>query len=115
MGVSVAYGHKNDITSAIRQGKIPKECIIITNDSVENEEIFFYDYKGVLKSISGQRKFYTIADAENWAADNKSAGAVLSVYTDGFWNPYIVQDDGSLTCADEACDLLILNGGTSDG
>jgi len=68
MGVPVAYGHKDDIASAIRQGKIPKECIIITDDSAENAEMFFYDDKGVLKSISGE--------------------------------PY---------------DLLIINGGTSDG
>ncbi len=54
MGIPVAYGHKSDIASAIRQCKIPKECIIITNDSAESAEMFFYDNKGVLKSISGE-------------------------------------------------------------
>ncbi len=115
MGVPVAYGHKKDIASAIRQGKIPRECIIITNDSAENADMFFYDNKGFLKSVSEQRRFYTMAEAENWASGSESAGAVLSVYADGSWNPYVVQEDGSLTCASESYDRLIINGGTSDG
>lgn len=49
----IAYGKKEDIPAAIRLGKIPKGCIIYTSDDPDKAEEYFYDHRGVLKTVSG--------------------------------------------------------------
>ena len=41
MGIRVAYGQKNKISQAIKNEKIPKGTIIITNDKNDAETLFY--------------------------------------------------------------------------
>lgn len=104
MAIRVAYGKRENIQTAIFNGKIPKDCIIITKDDVESE-LLFYDADGVLRSVAERTRFLTYEDAVNWVKTYPSVGLVFTVYDGTEWKPYIVQNDNTLKPFNEDEDL----------
>lgn len=118
MGTSVAYGRKDKIDEAIQSTVIPKNSIIITSDSGEGE-LYYYDSRGVLKTIAERRKFETFSDAEVWVKTYDCAGNIVSIHNGSDWVPYIVSDDCSLTPitsgSGSVIDIKVIDGGTAKG
>lgn len=116
MSVQVAYGKRSDIESAIRNGYIPKDTIIITNDAVDSES-FFYDINGNVRTIAERTRFETFMEAEQWAKTYPCRGLVFTVHNGSEWLPYIVQDDGKLSPfkgeTTEISDIKRIDGGNS--
>lgn len=118
MGVRVAYGKKENISSAVASGVIPKDSLIITSDR-KDAELFFYDANGIMKSISEREKFETLTEAQSWVKAYGCAGKIISVHNGSDWVPYIVQNDGSLSPivggGTPIGDVKVIDGGTAAG
>ena len=52
-----AYGSIKKINEAIEAGTIPAETLIITSDSADVAELFFYDKNKLLKKVERKNKF----------------------------------------------------------
>lgn len=96
MAIRVAYGGKDNISSAIESGVIPADSIIITSDGNE-PELMFYDKFGNLKLIEERNRFATFSEAQAWTKKYNCAGNIFSIQNGETWVPYIVQADGSLS------------------
>lgn len=99
MGVRVAYGEKERITNAIRNGTIPKDSIIIAKDSPESSadaELFFYDQNSELTAISRRNRFVTFTEAEQWIEKYPCTGQIITVHNGTGWQAYIVSEDKKL-------------------
>ena len=59
-----AYGSIKKINEAIEAGTIPAETLIITSDSADVAELFFYDKNKLLKKVERKNKFLTIDEAK---------------------------------------------------
>lgn len=92
----VAYGAKGKISAAIQSGVIPPDTIIITDDAVETE-LLFYDIDGNLKSVAERSRFNALSEAEAWAKTYDCRGQIFSVHNGADWAMYQVQDDGTLS------------------
>ena len=96
MGVRVAFGDRKKIESSIRSNIIPRDSIIITNNTKESE-LFFYDIAGTIHTISEKKQFNSIPEAEAWIADFPCQGHILSIFDGENYTPYIVTKDSILT------------------
>jgi len=96
LAVRVAYGKKHNVASAINDGVIPKESIILTSDE-DASEILFYDKNGELKTYVERTRFETITEAELWVNKYPCTGCIFTIQNGAEWLPYIVQNDNSLT------------------
>lgn len=97
MGVKFAYGKSSKIKEAIESGVIPVNSIIITKDSDNEAELFFYDAETKLKHIIATNKFSDMDAALEYAALASTAGNIITVLVDGLYHAYTVQSDGTLT------------------
>lgn len=118
MGVRVAYGKRNKIADAIESGIIPKDSIIITDDSNESE-LFFYDVDANLKPISERKSFYTLSEAQSWIKEFDCVGNIISVHNGADWVPYIVTENNNLKPitgdSGTITDITVIDGGTASG
>lgn len=90
-----AYGEKEKISNAIKNGIIPKDCIIITKDDVD-PELLFYNSDGELSNISERTRFTTITEAQQWVKKYPSKGLIFTIHNGSEWAPYIVDDNNKL-------------------
>ena len=114
----VAYGKKTSVQSAIDNGVIPLDTLIITKGDMD-PEMLFYDADGNLMPIAERTRFETLTEAEQWAKDYPCVGFIFSVHNGSEWLPYIVQDDNTLTPfkgeVGDITDIKRIDGGTSAG
>lgn len=116
MAVRVAYGKKKSINSAIANGTIPKDSIIITKDEVESE-LLFYDAEGNLKNIAERTRFTSIQEAEEWIREYPCNGLVFTIYNGTAWKPYIVNGNSLSEINDTVINITkvkYIDGGTSE-
>lgn len=97
MGIRAAYGPRNSIQTAINNGIIPIDSIIITSDDPRNAELMFYDDKTTLKHIVAKTKFDSTDEALQYAAATSCSGNVVTVLESGKYRAYVVQDDNTLS------------------
>lgn len=119
MGVRVAYGPRAKITSAIASDIIPKDSLIITDDSAQ-AEFFFYDADGVMKPISERTRFDAISEAQAWIETYDCAGHIIAVQNGADWTPYIVTADKKLSPVASGSgtiveDVTAIDGGSAEG
>ena len=117
MGVRVAYGSRKNIENAIKNGVIPQDSIVLTNDTDE-AELFFYDVEENLKSVSYKKKFATITEAQDWAHSYDCSGNIIAVHNGSDWVPYIVLDDKSLSPSSSNgghFEINVIDGGNAAG
>lgn len=119
MGVRVAYGPRAKITSAIASDIIPKDSLIITDDSAQ-AELFFYDADGVMKPISERTRFAAISEAQAWIETYDCAGHIIAVQNGADWTPYVVTADRKLSPVASGSsvtvdDVKYIDGGTAEG
>lgn len=118
MGVRVAYGQKTNLQTAINNGLVPTDTIVITRGEYDSE-MLFYDVDGNLVPIAERTRFETLTEAEQWAKTYPCVGFIFSVQNGSEWMPYIVQNDNSLTPfkgeIGEISDIKRIDGGTSAG
>ena len=89
-----AYGSIKKINEAIEAGTIPAETLIITSDSADVAELFFYDKNKLLKKVERKNKFLTIDEAKEWAPAWGIEGDVISVKNSkGEWELGIVNSE----------------------
>lgn len=89
-----AYGSIKKINEAIEAGTIPAETLIITSDSADVAELFFYDKDKLLKKVEKKNKFLTIDEAKEWAPAWGMEGDVISVKNSkGEWELGIVNSE----------------------
>ena len=89
-----AYGSIKKINEAIEAGTIPAETLIITSDSANVAELFFYDKNRLLKKVERKNKFLTIDEAKEWAPTWGVEGDVISVKNSkGEWELGIVNSE----------------------
>lgn len=89
-----AYGSIKKINEAIEAGTIPAETLIITSDSANVAELFFYDKNKLLKKVERKNKFLTIDEAKEWAPTWGIEGDVISVKNSkGEWELGIVNSE----------------------
>lgn len=115
MAIRVAYGKKTSIDSAIANGTIPKDSIIITKDEVE-AELLFYDSDGNLKNIAERTRFTSIQEAEKWISIYPCNGLIFTIYNGTNWKPYMVNNNQLSEISDTVIDMTkikVIDGGTS--
>lgn len=116
MGVRVAYGAKDKISSAISSGVIPADSLIITSDA-EEAELYFYDANGLVKAISERQRFETMSAARSWVQTYDCVGRILSVHNGSEWTPYMVLGDNTLSPihgeSSIVTDVSVLDGGSA--
>lgn len=95
MGTKIACGARDSIQTAISSGVIPKDSLIITNES-ERGELFFYDRDGVARPIAERSQFDSLVEAQAWAQKYDCMGRLFSVWDDGAWRLYVVQENAAL-------------------
>ena len=89
-----AYGSIKKINEAIEAGTIPAETLIITSDSADVAELFFYDKNKLLKKVERKNNFLTIDEAKEWAPAWGIEGDVISVKNSkGEWELVIVNSE----------------------
>ena len=89
-----AYGSITKINEASEAGTIPAETLIITSDSADVAELFFYDKNRLLKRVERKNKFLTINEAKEWAPSWGIEGDVISVKNSkGEWELGIVNSE----------------------
>lgn len=114
----VAYGKKANVQSAIENGTIPPDTLIITKGDVDSE-MLFYDSDGKLFPLAERTRFETLTEAEQWAKNYPCVGFIFSVQNGSEWLPYIVQSDNSLKPfkgeVGDITDVKRIDGGTSIG
>lgn len=119
MSARIAYGKRDKIQEAIESEVIPKGSLIITKDDDVNEELFFFDTSGEMKSIHERSKFLTFDEASAWAKKYSCAGSIFSIHNGSDWALYIVRDDGSLesiSSGDSTIDdVSCIDGGNAAG
>lgn len=92
-----AYGSIKKINEAIEAGTIPAETLIITSDSADVAELFFYDKNKLLKKVERKNKFLTIDEAKEWALAWGMEGDVISVKNSkGEWELGIVNSEKNI-------------------
>lgn len=92
-----AYGSIKKINEAIEAGTIPVETLIITSDSADVAELFFYDKNKLLKKVERKNKFLTIDEAKEWAPAWGMEGDVISVKNSkGEWELGIVNSEKNI-------------------
>lgn len=92
-----AYGSIKKINEAIEAGTIPAETLIITSDSADVAELFFYDKNKLLKKVERKNKFLTIDEAKEWAPAWGMEGDVISVKNSkGEWELGIVNSEKNI-------------------
>lgn len=96
MGIKLAYGARENIDGAIRNGEIPHEAIIVTSDSKESE-MFYLHSDGTLHNIAEKDRFSTISEASNWIKKYDCIGRIISVHNGDDWVAYIVTSDNKLS------------------
>ena len=114
----VAYGKRTGVQSAIDNGVIPKDTLIITKGDSDSE-MLFYDTDGNLFPLAERTRFETLTEAEQWAKNYPCVGFIFTVQNGSEWMPYIVQSDNSLTPfkseVGDITDVKRIDGGTSAG
>lgn len=114
----VAYGKKANVQSAIENGTIPLDTLIITKGDMDSE-MLFYDADGKLLPLAERTRFETLTEAEQWAKNYPCAGFIFSVQNGSEWMPYIVQSDNTLkpfkSEVGDITDVKRIDGGTSVG
>lgn len=85
-------GPKERILSAISDGKIERESLILTSND-EIVEILFYDKEGSLKQSDRKSKFTSIDEANEWASSWGSEGDLITIKVESSWFPYYVDAD----------------------
>lgn len=117
MAVRVAYGKKKSVNSAIANGTIPKDSIIITKDDTDSE-LLFYDGDGNLKTIAERTRFESMSEAEQWVNSYPCVGFILTIYNGSNWSPYIVNSDNTLSPimgkVPDIENVICIDGGTSE-
>lgn len=89
-----AYGSIKKINEAIEAGTISAETLIITSDSADVAELFFYDKSKLLKKVERKNKFLTIDEAKEWAPTWGIEGDVISVKNSkGDWELGVVDSN----------------------
>lgn len=96
MGIRVACGREASIQTAIQNGIIPKDSIIITKDDRNKAELMFYDSTSSLRHIVARTQFASSDEAIAYALANSLAGQVVTVLNDGAYSTCVVQPDFSL-------------------
>lgn len=96
MGIRVACGKETSIQTAIQNGIIPKDSIIITNDDQHKAELMFYDAAANLRHIVARTQFASCDEAIAYALANSLAGQIVTVLKDGAYTTCVVQPDFSL-------------------
>ncbi len=96
MAIRLAYGKREKIQDAIESGRIPKGTLIVTEDNIDSE-LVFYDTEGKLLTVSEKKKFNTISEAESYLSKYDLIGSVVTIHNGTEWIPYIVSDDNILT------------------
>lgn len=92
-----AYGSIKKINEAIEAGTIPAETLIMTSDSADIAELFFYDKNKLLKRVEKKNKFLTIDEAKEWALNWGTEGDVISVKNlKGVWELGIVNNEKNI-------------------
>lgn len=92
-----AYGSIKKINEAIEAGTISAETLIITSDSADVAELFFYDKNKLLKKVERKNKFLTINEAKEWASAWGMEGDVISVKNSiGKWELGIVNSEKNI-------------------
>jgi len=118
VSVRVAYGQKTNLQTAINNGTVPTDTIVITKGEFDSE-MLFYDADGNLIPIAERTRFETLTEAEQWAKTYPCVGFIFTVQNGSEWMPYIVQNDNSLTPfkgeIGEITDVKRIDGGTSAG
>lgn len=114
MAVRVAHGPRDNILPAIENGIIPKGTIIITEDEIDSE-LLFYDTDGTLSTITEKTRFASLTEAKNWVKTHNSIGLVFTIHNGRDWLPYIVQDDNNLSPLTDAVNVDITNVKRIDG
>lgn len=97
MGVRVAYGDRDNISSAIASGVIPSDSLIFTKEQDDISELFFYDIDGNLKPVAERNRFLSVSEAAAWARKYDCKGHIYSVQNGAEWVLYVVQDDYKLS------------------
>lgn len=100
-------GPKERILSAISDGKIERESLILTSND-EVVEILFYDKEGNLKQSDRKSKFTSIDEANRWASSWGNEGDLITVKVESSWFPYYVE-------ADKTVKRIPSGGGTGSG
>ena len=88
-------GPKERILSAIFDGKIERESLILTSND-EIVEILFYDKEGSLKQSDRKSKFTSVDEANEWASSWGSEGDLITVKVESSWLPYYVDADKTI-------------------
>ena len=92
-----AYGSIKKINEAIEAGTIPAETLIMTSDSADIAELFFYDKNKLLKRVEKKNKFLTIDEAKEWALNWGTEGDVISVKNlKGEWELGVVNNEKNI-------------------
>lgn len=73
------------------------DSIIITSDSPDKAELFFYDSKDVLKHIVAKTTFSSRDEALEYAARRSLVGQVITVLENGEYAAFLIQNDGTLS------------------
>ena len=96
MAIRVAYGPRANIQTAIKNGVIPIDSIIITEDDSNTAELMFYDSETNLKHIVAKTKFDSTNEAMEYAIANSCEGNIITVLDRSQYKAYIVQSGGIL-------------------
>ncbi len=117
MSVRVAHGKRENLSSAIEKGVVPKDSIIITRDA--DPELLFYNVDGELVNIHDKTRFETTTEAVAWVKKYGHSGQTVTIHNGADWALYIVQDDFSLSPlnsgAGEITNINRIDGGKPGG
>lgn len=96
MGIRVAYGDRSGIKTAIENGVIPKDSIIIGKYGEDEAELMFYDKNAAIQHLTAQTRFHSSEEAIAYAIKHSGAGKVVTVLDGGTYTACVVQPDFTL-------------------
>ena len=124
--VAYAYAESHTVKSvkfAVVQRPIPADYIADQDEEIENINRRLDLLEAMLKDIEAGnqelKKFENIEDAERWAKEAQSAGAIVAIRLNSKWIAHIVEDDYSVTpicsCNGQMVEINVFDGGDGDG
>ena len=105
----IAYGPKDNIQKVIEEKHIPKNCLVITKVSGEEEaEMFFYDKNYTPHAIATRHMFRSMDTAREWIEKYNCVGNHLIVQEEDEWHIYIVNDENELILSDGSDKISVI-------
>lgn len=97
MNAQLAYGANDRVSTAIQNGLIPSNSIIIAKLDDGSAGLSYYDTDAVLKHIVTQSRFDSEDDAVAYLSNQPCYGKVITILEDNSYSAYVVQSDNSLS------------------